>query len=160
MNQASKAFCILLVWYLKKIDWVIILVIWDIYYYYSYSLEPKEPNQHVGTMRRRPHQYTSACIWLWCTFVVFWLARYIFWYLACTVWPNPRRLRRRRTRRTVALPPPSPHTPERAARTAAYFVAAAYCATAVGGGAATAAACAVKKGVYLRQAKSADVVCM
>ena len=81
MNQASKAFCILLVWYLKKIDWVIILVIWDIYYYYSYSLEPKEPNQHVGTMRRRPHQYTSACIWLWCTFVVFWLARYIFWYL-------------------------------------------------------------------------------
>ena len=59
------------------------------------------------------------------------------------------------------LPSPSPHTPERAARTAAYFVAAAYCATAVGGGAATAAAaCAVKKGVYLRQAKSADVVCM
>ena len=52
-----------------------------ILYYYSYSLEPKEPNQHVGTMRRRPHQYTSACIWLWCTFVVFWLARYIFWYL-------------------------------------------------------------------------------
>ena len=50
-----------------------------ILYYYSYSLEPKEPNQHVGTMR--PHQYTSACIWLWCTFVVFWLARYIFWYL-------------------------------------------------------------------------------
>ena len=36
---------------------------------------------------------------------------------------------------------------------------AAYCATAVGGGGG-AAACAVKKGVYLRQAKSADVVCM
>mgnify|MGYP001237462069 CR=1 FL=1 len=69
-------------------------------------------------------------------------------------------------RRAVARPPP--HTPGRTAvrgaRCTATEYAVAYYATAVGGsaggGAARAAACAVKKGVYLRQAKSADVVCM
>ena len=57
----------------------------------------------------------------------------------------------------------------RGARCTATEYTAAYCATAVGGGGTAvcgggggggAAACAVKKGVYLRQAKSADVVCM
>ena len=103
-------------------------------------------------------------------------SRYIFWYLACTVWPNPRRWRRaaaiarsRYSRRTAARSPRG--RPAAAAYSWAYRgaqctateYATAYCATAVGGGgggSVGAAACAVKKGVYLRQAKSADVVCM
>ena len=108
-------------------------------------------------------------------------SRYIFWYLACTVWPNPRRWRRAaaiaRCRRAVAAPrhgrravaAPQHGRPAaaayswayRGARCTATEYATAYCATAVGGGGSGgAAACAVKKGVYLRQAKSADVVCM
>ena len=80
--------------------------------------------------------------------------------------------------RTVAAPPHGRPAAAayswayRGARCTATEYTAAYCATAVGVGgvaacgvvgaaqSAAAAACAVKKGVYLRQAKSADVVCM
>ena len=74
-------------------------------------------------------------------------SRYIFWYLACTVWPNPRRWRRaaaiarsRYSRLTAARSPRG--RPAAAAYSWAYRgacctateYAAAYCATAVGGG--------------------------